>query len=202
MSKKAKIIRIGHRGIKPRTLAASMIATASLIAMMSVLTAMSNQSANAQMMMEHSGGGNMTSGLQELEQKAMANGTINLEQTTLEAINSKINTSLTEAITTAQNTVGDNSFAVAAFGTEYGGYFTYQIILGTPRMEFYTVLVDPGNGHILATQKVSAAELENMHVEHSAEVVGVDSGSSGEEHSAGESSSGGGGVGFPFSIPH
>jgi hypothetical protein len=177
-----------------------VIATASLIATMSVLTAMSNQSVNAQMMMEHSGGGNMTSSLQELEQKAMANGTINLEQTTLEAINSKINTSLIEAITTAQNTIGDNSFAVAAFGTEYGGYFTYQIILGTPRMEFYTVLVDPGNGHILATQKVSAAELENMHVEHSAEVVGIDSGSGGEEHSAGDS--GGGGVGFPFSIPH
>jgi hypothetical protein len=38
-------------------------------------------------------------------------------------------------------------------------------------MEFYTVLVDPGNGHILATQKVSAAELEKMHQEHSAEVV-------------------------------
>lgn len=200
MTKKGNINRVRQKGVKPRTLAGGVIATASLIATMSVLTAMSNQSVNAQMMMEHSGGGNMTSSLQELEQKAMANGTINLEQTTLEAINSKINTSLIEAITTAQNTIGDNSFAVAAFGTEYGGYFTYQIILGTPRMEFYTVLVDPGNGHILATQKVSAAELENMHVEHSAEVVGVDSGSGGEEHSAGDSS--GGGVGFPFSIPH
>jgi hypothetical protein len=198
MTKKANINRIVHRGVKPRTLAAYVTATASLVAMMGVLTPMSQQSVDAQMM-EHSSG-NMTSGLQELEQKAMANGTINLEQTTLEAINSKINTSLTEAITTAQNTVGDNSFAVAAFGTEYGGYFTYQIILGTPRMEFYTVLVDPGNGHILATQKVSAAELERMHVEHSAEVVGVESGSGGEEHSAG--GSGGGGVGFPFSIPH
>ena len=100
---------------------------------------------------------------------------------------SKINTSLTEAITTAQHTVGNYSFAVAAFGSEYGGYFAYQIILGTPRMEFYTVLVDPGNAHILATQKVSAAELEKMHVEHSAEVVG---------------SGDGGGIGFPFLIPH
>jgi hypothetical protein len=70
-----------------------------------------------------------------------------------------------------------------AFGGEYGGYFAYQIILGTPGMEFYTVLVDPGNGQILATQKLSAAELEKMHQEHSADVV----------H---------GGVGFPFSIPH
>jgi hypothetical protein len=118
----------------------------------------------------------------------MANGTINLEQTILEAIGSKVNTSLTQAIITAERTVGNDSFAVAAFGGEYGGYFTYQIILGTPGMEFYTVLVDPGNGHILATQKVSAAELQKMHEEHSAEVVA--------------SGSGDGGIGFPFLIPH
>jgi hypothetical protein len=55
-------------------------------------------------------------------------------------------------------------------------------------MEFYTVLVDPGNGHILATQKVSAAELQKMHQEHSVEVV----------RGGGDSSD----VGFPFLIPH
>ena len=90
-------------------------------------------------------------------------------------------------MTTAENTVGNNLFAVAGFGGEYGGYFAYQIILGTPRMEFYTVLVDPGNGHILATQKVSAAGLARMHQEHSAEVVQSDNT---------------GGIGFPFLIPH
>src|SRR5919198_5997347 len=113
----------------------------------------------------------MTSGLQELRQKVMTNGTINLEQTIFNAIRSKVNTSLTQAMMTAEQSVGNNSFAVAAFGGEYDGYFAYQIILGTPGMKFYTVLVDPGNGHILATQKVSAAELEKMHQEHSAEVV-------------------------------
>ena len=199
MTKKANINRARHRGVKPKTLAACVIATASLIAMMSVLTPMSQQTANAQMMMRH-GSGNITSGLQELQQNVMANGTINLEQTILEAISSKVNTSLTQAITIAGRTVGNDSFAVAAFGGEYGGYFSYQIILGTPRMEFYTVLVDPGNGHILSTQKVSAAELEKMHEEHSAEVVGIGSGD-GEEHSA-EGSGSGGGIGFPFSIPH
>jgi hypothetical protein len=184
----ANINIIGHTGLKPKTLAACVIATTSLIVMMSVLTPMSKQSVNAQMMMGHSSG-NMTAGLQELQQKVMANGTINLQQTILEAIHSKINTSLTQAITTAERTVGNDSFAVAGFGGEYSGYFTYQIILGTPRMEFYTVLVDPGNGHILATQKVSAAELEKMHQEHSAEVVRSGSGD-------------GGGIGFPFLIPH
>jgi hypothetical protein len=187
MAKKANINIVGYRSVKPKTLAACVIATASLIVMMSVLTSMSKQSVNAQMMMRHSLG-NMTTDLQKLQQKVVANGTINLEQTILEAISSKVNTSLTQAITAAEHTVGNDSFAVAAFGGEYGGYFTYQIILGTPRMEFYTVLVDPGNGHILVTQKVSAAELEKMHQEHSAEVV--------------RSGSGDGGIGFPFLIPH
>jgi hypothetical protein len=179
---------IGRTGVKPSTLAACVIATASLIVMVSVPTLMSNQGVNAQMMTGHSSG-NMTAGLQELQQKVMTNGTINLDQTILEAISSKVNTSLTQAITTAERTVGNDSFAVAAFGGEYGGYFTYQIILGTSGMEFYTVLVDPGNGHLLATQKVSAAELEKMHQEHSAEVVA--SGSGGDSD-----------IGFPFLIPH
>jgi hypothetical protein len=163
-----------------------MIATATLIAIMSIVTSVSEHRVNAQMTMGHSDG-NMTSSLQEVQQKVMANGTINLEQTILKAIESKIKTSLTQAMMTAEHTVGNNSFAVAGFGGEYGGYFAYQIILGTPRIEFYTVLIDPGNGHVLTTQKVSAAELERMHQEHSAEVV---------------RSGGGGGIGFPFLIPH
>jgi hypothetical protein len=163
-----------------------MIATATLIAITSIVTSVSEHRVNAQMTMGHSDG-NMTSSLQEVQQKVMANGTINLEQTILKAIESKIKTSLTQAMMTAEHTVGNNSFAVAGFGGEYGGYFAYQIILGTPRMEFYTVLIDPGNGHILTTQKISAAELEKMHQEHSAEVV---------------RSGGGSGIGFPFLIPH
>ena len=185
MINKANISIIRQTGIKPKTLSTCVIATASLIAMMGVLIPISKQSVDAQMI-GHSGG-NMTSSLQELQQKVKNNGTINLEQTIFKAISSKVKTSLAQAMTTAERSVGNNSFAVAAFGGEYGGYFAYQIILGTPTMEFYTILVDPGNGHVLATQKVSAAELERMHQEHSAEVA---------------RSGSGGGVGFPFLIPH
>jgi hypothetical protein len=56
----------------------------------------------------------------------MANGTINLEQTIFKAISSKVKTSLTQAMMTAERTLGNNSFAVAGFGGEYGGYFAYQ----------------------------------------------------------------------------
>lgn len=153
---------------------------------MSVIASVSEQSVSAQMTIGHHGG-NMTSGVPELQQKVAANGTINLRQTILKAIISKVKTSLTQAIMTAERTIGNNSFAVAGFGGEYGGYFAYQIIFGTPSMEFYTVLVDPGNGHIIATQKVSAAELEKMHQEHPAEVVRSGSAD---------------GIGFPFLIPY
>jgi hypothetical protein len=190
MTNKENISIIRYKGIMPKTLAVYVIATATLIGMMSVVTSLSEHSVNAQMMMgNHGSVGNMTSSLHELQEKAMTtNGTINLEQTIFDAFRSKLNTSLTQAMTTAEHTVGNNSFAVAGIGGDIRGYFAYQIILGTPRMEFYTVLVDPGNGHVLATQKVSAAELEKMHQEHSAEVV----------RSGGSSSS----LGFPFLIPH
>jgi hypothetical protein len=54
------------------------------------------------MMRDRVGLENMTSGLQDHQQKMMINGTINLEQTIFEAIGSKVNTSLTQAMTTAE----------------------------------------------------------------------------------------------------
>ena len=93
-------------------------------------------------------------------------------------------------MSTAERSVGNDAFAVAAFGSEEGRYFAYRIILATPEMKFYWVKVDPGTGQILNKQKVSQMELDMMHKEHSAMVV---SKSSGEE---------GGVSGFPFIIPH
>jgi hypothetical protein len=89
----------------------------------------------------------------------------------------------------AEKSVGNDSFAVAGFGSEEGGYFAYRIILATPAMKFYYAKVDPGSGQILETQQVSQKELDKMHKEHSAMVV---------------SNNGNGGSisGFPFLIPH
>jgi hypothetical protein len=182
----------GSRNTK--ALAISMIAAAAMITTMSILAPIGERSANAQMMGNHGGGwaGNMMSGQQQQqhEQKMINNGTINLEQVIFQVINSRINTSLTQAMTTAEKSVRNDAFAVAAFGSEEGGYFTYRIILATPEMKFYYVKVDPGNGQILDTQEVSQKELERMHKEHSTMVV---------NNSAGEE---GGASGFPFIIPH
>jgi hypothetical protein len=165
--------------------------TVVLTAMMSVVIFTSNYSINAQMMGDHGDWvGNMTFGVKDHQQKMIINGTINLEQTIFEAISSNINTSLTQAMSTAEQSVGNDSFALAAFGSEDGGYFTYRIILGTPGMKFYNIIVDPGNGQILTTQEVSQKELEKMHQEHSAAVV------------RGNGNDGGSVSGFPFLIPH
>jgi hypothetical protein len=72
-------------------------------------------------------------------EKPMINGSINLEQTIFEAIGSKVNTTLTEVITTAEQSVGNSSFALAAFGGPHGPYLTYTIILGTPTMRRRTI---------------------------------------------------------------
>jgi hypothetical protein len=173
MTKRVNINISRCGGMRPKTLAASVIATATLIAMMGVVvTSTSEHSINAQMMMgDHGGFGNMTSSLKEDQQEMMINGTINLEQTIIEAIDSKVNTSLTQAITTAEQSVGNNSFALAAFGADLGGDLVYMIILGTPGTEFYNVIVDPGNGQILSSQESSQKEMEERHLAHSAAVV-------------------------------
>ena len=93
-------------------------------------------------------------------------------------------------MTTAERSVGNDAFAVAAFGSEEDGYFAYRIILATPEMKFYYIKVDPGNDQILKSQQVSQKELDSMHKEHSAMVV-----SNNGSRSVGVS-------GFPFIIPH
>ena len=178
-----------------RTKITNVITIATMIAVMTTLTtSISERSVNAQTMGDHSGGWakKVTSGQQQQQhgQRMVNNGTINLEQIIFQAIESKINTSLTQAMTTAERSVGNDSFAVAGFGSEEGGYFTYRIILATPEMKFYYVKVDPGNGQILETQQVSQRGLDKMHYEHSAMVV---SNNGGESDSI---------SGFPFIIPH
>jgi hypothetical protein len=183
-------------GLKNYTLGNTKLFAINLMAIAALITAASTLmigERGVEAQMENHGGdlaGNMTSSLQQHEQKTINNGTINLEEVIFQAINSRINTSLTQAMTTAERSVGADAFAVAAFGSDEGGYFAYRIILATPEMKFYYIKVDPGNGQILDTQEVSQKELDMMHKEHSAMVE-----SNNGSHNVGVS-------GFPFIIPH
>jgi uncharacterized iron-regulated membrane protein len=153
--------------MKSKVLTITVIATAALISIIGVMS-YSVQEVSAQNMTKMGDFGNMTSGMGE---KMMINGTINLQQTIFEAIGSKVNTTLTQAITTAEETIGNNSFALAAFGGPHGDYLVYTIILGTPAMEFHKVIVDPGTGQVLASQEMSQKEWMKMqqmqHMMHS-----------------------------------
>jgi hypothetical protein len=172
MIKQGNISMIRNTDSRSKILVAFVIATTTLIAMMSIVTSTNEHSINAQMMIgDHGSFGNMTSGLQENQPEIMINGTINLEQTIIEAIDSKVNTSLTQAITTAEQSVGNDSFALAAFGADIGGDLVYMIILGTAGTEFYNVIVDPGNGQVLASQEDSQKEMEEKHLAHSAAIM-------------------------------
>ena len=148
--------------MEAKILATAGIVTATLLALTGLTTFATAQGVNAQKSMigEYGDYGNMTSG--DKQKMGMINGTINLEQTIFEAIGSKVNTTLTQAITTAEQSVGNNSFALAAFGGDHGGYLAYTILLSTPEMEFYKVIVDPGNGQVLASDEVSQKEWMKM----------------------------------------
>jgi hypothetical protein len=173
-------------------LAINIITVTALITTVSTVAPFGERSINAQMMGDHEGNslGNMTSNQQQQHEQKINNGTINLEQVLFEAINSRINTSLTQAMITAEKSLGNDAFAVAAFGSDENGYFVYRIILANPAMKFYWVKVDPLNGQVLETQEVSQKELDKMHTEHSAMVV-----SNNGSHISGVS-------GFPIINPH
>lgn len=86
------------------------------------------------------------------------NGTLNVMETMYKAIEAKFNVTLTDAITTAEQAVGNGSYAMSANGEEKDGYLVYSVILGSPDMKFTKVLVDPGNGSVLQTKNISMME--------------------------------------------
>jgi hypothetical protein len=149
-----------------KTIAISVIATATLIAMIGATSYGAGQGASAQNMSKMGDRGDYGNKTFGPHREPMINGTINLEQTIFEAIGSKVNTTLTQAITTAEQTTGNNSFALAAFGGPHGPYLVYTIILGTPGMEFYKVIVDPGTGQVLDSQEMSGKEWMKMQQMH------------------------------------
>ncbi len=83
------------------------------------------------------------------------NGSINIMDTMFKAISSKVNVTLTQAISTAEQTVGNDSHAMYAKADEKNGFMVYTILLVNPDMKFYKAFVDPGNGKVLFTKEIS-----------------------------------------------
>jgi uncharacterized membrane protein YkoI len=123
---------------------------------------LSKQNADAQMM-----GGNetgmMKSGDKMTEMGNNITGSINLMSVIGEAIGSNINVSLSDAATTAETSVGNDSHAVSAELGEEGTFLVYNIMVIDPNMNFSKVIVDPGNGEVLSSEQISKEQHMKMH---------------------------------------
>ncbi|MDN5845523.1 MAG: hypothetical protein L0H53_04525 [Candidatus Nitrosocosmicus sp.] len=98
----------------------------------------------------------------EYEKYEKINGTLNMMETMYQAIGDKFNVTLSDAIATAKQSVGNGSFAMSANGEEKDGYLVFSVVLGSPDMKFTKVLVDPGNGLVLQTKPISMMEWMSM----------------------------------------
>lgn len=84
-------------------------------------------------------------------------GSIPLRSTISGALSSKVKTTLSEAIVTAQKTVGSNSSATLAFIRPLNGYLVYDIhVRNNSNNTPYAIIVDPGNGKVLYKQALSS----------------------------------------------
>ena len=120
------------------------------------------QSAEAQMMGGNDSG-TMKSGDGMMKMGGNITGSVDLMSVISEAIGSKINVSLSDAATTAETSVGNESHAVSAELGENSGFLVYNIMVIDPNMNFSRVVVDPGNGEILLSEPISKEQHMMMH---------------------------------------
>ncbi len=80
-------------------------------------------------------------------------GSIPIQSTVSHALRSEIQVSMVEAITTVQNTAGENSSVVAAYLSPLQGFLVYNIGVIDANNTLYKSIVDPGNGEILYTSE-------------------------------------------------
>ncbi|HET7147167.1 MAG TPA: hypothetical protein VFI73_01595 [Candidatus Nitrosopolaris sp.] len=86
-------------------------------------------------------------------------GSVALGPTIAKAIASQVHVSLANASTIAEKTVGANAHAEAVRLGAVHGFLVYMAIIADSNNGFHGVLVDPGNGKVLASTPVSMAAL-------------------------------------------
>jgi hypothetical protein len=91
-------------------------------------------------------------------------GSISLFSPIIDAFKSKIHTTLNDATTNAIKAVagGSNSSAVAAFIHPEGGFLVYDVLVLDSSNNIHRVIVDPGNGKVLSTQRMSIMDMMTM----------------------------------------
>jgi hypothetical protein len=107
--------------------------------------------------------GNMTAADTMMKPGLNITSSINLMNIIHQTIGSKVNVSLSDAATTAEGSVGNNSHAVAAHIDDKNGYLVYNVMVIDPSMNLSKVIVDPGNGEVLLSEQISKEEHMMMH---------------------------------------
>jgi uncharacterized membrane protein YkoI len=90
-------------------------------------------------------------------------GSINLMSTISNAIASQVKVTLSEAVTSAENNVGNGSHAVAGRIGGENGYLVYNVCVFDPNGKLHKIIIDPADGKILLARELSGMELMMMH---------------------------------------
>jgi hypothetical protein len=90
-------------------------------------------------------------------------GSINLMSIISNAIASQVKVTLSEAVTSAENNVGNGSHAVAGRIGGENGYLVYNVCVFDPNGKLHKIIIDPADGKILLARELSGMELKIMH---------------------------------------
>ncbi len=86
-------------------------------------------------------------------------GSISIFQPIINEFKSSINTSLPDAISTAEKSLGNNATTLAAFIHPEKEYIVYNVFALDANNIAHKIIVDPGNGNILSLQQMSFMEM-------------------------------------------
>ncbi|MFB5599727.1 MAG: PepSY domain-containing protein [Nitrososphaeraceae archaeon] len=79
---------------------------------------------------------------------------INVNDIVAESLKSKVTTTLSDAIGIAEANIGEGAFAKEASLETKHGYLVYKVKVSDSANEKYKVIIDPGTGEVLKTEKV------------------------------------------------
>jgi hypothetical protein len=108
----------------------------------------------------------------QMQEKVNFTGTIDVKSTIGEAFKSKVTVNIIDAITTAQTSVGANSFVKEAELTPAHGFLVYKIVVVDENMKKYKVIVDPGNGQVLMKKEITWCDNEHEKMKYGEEKYG------------------------------
>src|SRR5215208_7251475 len=124
---------------------------------------------NPPLMEEDKSIGIMTMSTNQSEPMINWTGTIDVESTIGEALKSKVNVNMIDAIKAALVNVELNSTVKEAELTPVHGYLVYKIVVIDEDMKKYKVIVDPGNGEVLMKKEITWYEDEHEKMKYGEE---------------------------------